>query len=1268
MTPVQLEARIAALRSSVRRLLALHGLSWVLGLIVPLIILAGLADWLFHLDGMIRAALLLSLIGGVLWLCYRYVLRPLFVRFADLDIAMRIEERWPGLNDRLASTIQFFHVAADDDRYGSLALREATVRQAVEEASAIDFREVIEPKPVLQALGLASGSLLLAALLVLVAPMSSRIAMRRLVLPFGAQAWPQRTHLVLDERETMLKVALAIPLHWVSRVRPGDRIPESARATYHFADGEEASEPLRSMEGGEFRGRIESVNQPFRFSVTAGDDLNSIRDVDVKVVPPPTLKSLVIRVVSPPYTGLASQVLAPGLTQLRALEGTQLELDALANKPLADAELRLGDKPAGAALVFDQARTRFKTALTVKESFTFWFDLKDTEGFRSREAVRYDVRQFRDEAPRVVIEEPKTDRDVPSAATVPVRVTLDDDFGLHSARLIYRLATGDSEPHNEVAIPLLPVQQQGPEEATPIFVKHQEIGYRWDLAPLKLPVGTVITFHADARDFDTIKGPNVGKSREIRLRIVSKDDASRQVDEARRELREEIARVLTMQKQAITPVDDAIRTLTQTNRLQQKQRDDLNNAGMIQRQVTSRINNRDEGLSAKIRNRLDDFQNFKIANPEAQKQMEEMLARLGVIRDQHLGPAEQGLTRASKNLEQDAANQKPAQPPSGSNDQATKPTPSDPSGAKPSDTSRTNPSPSAKATKGGNQQGESTKGGNQQGESTKGGNQQGGQSRENAKPATPGNETQKPDSDLSRSALAEAKTNQKAIADELQKMLDSLSEFETYRGVVKDAKELVKQQEQAMKQAAESANKPDLMGKTPGELTPEQKADLSSLASRQSEIGKGLQNLLERMGEMAGRLNESDPLASSAMREAAEKNQKRGTVGKLGEAADQLEKNQMGQARSRQEQARNELRDLVDAIQNRRERELARLVKELKNAEAELAQTRARQAQNLKKTREAQQNQNANERREQLKRLAKEQAEIQKDLKRQLQKLAKLSADRAARAGQSASGKMSRAQANLDDDQGEDAGKEQEEALANLEDAQEELEETRRDAEEQLAVEQLARMGDQLKSLAERQEKIVSETASYEAQRRKNDDKLTMAQRAGVKGLGQVQTGLKEETAELIEKLDGAPVFALTLRRASQNMETVAKRLQETKTDKSTEEAARAASDRFKQLLESLKADAAANGAQGGGGGGGGAGGGGGGNGDGIPATAQLKLLKTLQQEINERTDSFDEKKRRNQKLNPEQTADLQRLGEEQGVLADLVRDLTRPKRDDGEE
>ncbi len=76
------------------------------------------------------------------------------------------------------------------------------------------------------------------------------------------------------------------------KVQPGDQIPDSARATYSFADGEEIVEPLRAAEGGEFTGRLETVNQPFRFSVAGGDDRSSIRDVEVKVVPPPALNRL----------------------------------------------------------------------------------------------------------------------------------------------------------------------------------------------------------------------------------------------------------------------------------------------------------------------------------------------------------------------------------------------------------------------------------------------------------------------------------------------------------------------------------------------------------------------------------------------------------------------------------------------------------------------------------------------------------------------------------------------------------------------------------------------------------------------------------------------------------------------------------------------------------------------------------------------------------------------------------------------------------------
>jgi hypothetical protein len=402
------------------------------------------------------------------------------------------------------------------------------------------------------------------------------------------------------------------------------------------------------------------------------------------------------------------------------------------------------------------------------------------------------------------------------------------------------------------------------------------------------------------------------------------------------------------------------------------------------------------------------------------------------------------------------------------------------------------------------------------------------------------------------------------------------------------------------------------------------------------------------------------------LREAAEQSRKQGTSAKMGEAGDQLERNQMGAARNSQEQARQELKELVDSIQDRRERELARLVKELKAAEAELNKLRQRQAENLKKTREARNNPDAKQRADQLKKLAKEQAEIQKELDRQLKRLAKLNAGGATRAGSRASGKMGQAQQDLDQDQGEQAEQNEDDTLTDLEEAQDEVEQARRDAEEQLAMEQLVKMADHIKSLSERQETIVKATGEYEKIRSEHDGQLTMPQRNGVRSLGRIQEGLKDETGELIEKLEGAPVFALTLKRAAANMEEVAGRLHTLKTDETTQRAAQSAAKRFQQLLESLKPDRAKEGGQQQGGGGGG--GGGGAGGDGIPPAAQIKMLKALQEEINERTEYYDELRRRKKELTPDQNAEIDRLQTDQGTLADLARDLTRPKRDDGED
>src|SRR5206468_2493267 len=142
---------------------------------------------------------------------------------------------------------------------------------------------------------------------------------------------------------------------------------------YRFGDGEAATEALRPDDQGVFHGRIEAVSRSFLFSVAAGDDLLPWRAV--AVVPPPALQAVTVRLVAPAYTRLAPQTLAPGRSQIRAVEGTQVQIDAVANKPLAAATLYRGETPAPGRVALAGDGLRLATGFTLADSAPFWFAL-----------------------------------------------------------------------------------------------------------------------------------------------------------------------------------------------------------------------------------------------------------------------------------------------------------------------------------------------------------------------------------------------------------------------------------------------------------------------------------------------------------------------------------------------------------------------------------------------------------------------------------------------------------------------------------------------------------------------------------------------------------------------------------------------------------------------------------------------------------------------------------------------------------------------------
>jgi hypothetical protein len=1287
-----LERRLATLRRQVRRLLAVQGLATVAASVLLAVLLTGLLDWLFHFSRELRFVLLLALAALAAWLVSRHVLAPLLVRFRDLDVALRIERRWPGLQDRLATTVQFLKLRHDGpsaaDRFGSAQLREETIRRTLAEVESIDFREVVDPRPARRALMSAALPAGLGLLLFALAPGLCRIALDRLFRPLASTQWPRQTHLaVLEPSDARPRLLRGEPFRLEVGVAPGELIPESGEVTYRFANGEVLTRRLGARLGGaggalpdRLTDRLAEVNQSFSFTIRAGDDETPPRAVEV--IPPPALTHARALLTPPPHTGEPASWVeplgghaAPGSTFAldRVVEGTVVEIQAAAGKPLAAVVLEPlaaapwtvpETAPAAPATTpeavapevsLDPSGTQIVARFTALASGTFSFALRDREGFssRPREAVRFALDAVADSPPSIHFEEPSGNRDLTPNAIVPLVIQASDDFGLTRVQLEIRVAqAGASEL---VALDPLPLWTPAEGEA-PHTIRDRAVRADWDLTALGLKPGMVLTIQAAALDNDGRLGPKVGRSREIQLRILDETKMGEQLDEQRRAFREELARILEMQRQAIRPVEDAGRALQQMDRLREEQRDALRTADTIQRQITGRVADPSEGLRGKVEKFLEDQANLRLANPGAREQMERMRQAIARVENDHLDPAERHLARAAAALDE-AARQgerdagRPGPP------DAARPTQS--SGERPAENPGANARPDRSSPP--DRQ-------NPAGAQTP--SQAGPPQKPDGQPTPsgdrPGGDEPDPSDTSPRAELSRAARDQSAIAEELQRMLDSLGEFETYRGMVQEAKNLLKEQREAAEAAARTAEEQGLEGKAPNELSPEQKADLANAAARQSAVGDDLRRLENKLEDVARGMEASDPLAAAALRESAANSRRRETASKASQAGEQLAGNQIGRARESQQDVEQGLKKLVDDLQNRRENEIARLVQELKSSEQALEELRQRQADNRRATARAAENPDQKARAEELAKLAREQREIEKELRRQLQKLQKLRADAASRTGQRVAERMSKAAQNQEADEADDAEEAQDEALAQLEDMQDEVEQARRDAEEQLAMEQLSRIQDDLANLGKRQDELVAQTEPYEKLAR--DNPLSRAQRRSVVGLGRAQDAIRAETDDLVASLDAAPVFALTLKRAADSMRDATSALRRGDATPEALLAQQAAARRFRQLLDALKPDQAGAGGGGGGAGGGGGGGGDGGGGDGIPGVAQLKLLKALQEEINERTESLDVARERKKTLTPEQEAEFARLEVEQRTVGDLARDLTRPRRSDGEE
>jgi hypothetical protein len=518
------------MRRRVRTLVLLAGLLRFATLLTGGVLLIGLVDWLVWLPAGVRLALTLVLLSSLGAVVMKHMVRPLSSPLQRVTLACRLERTLEPFSNRLSSAVQFL----ESPPLGSSHMMAEVIRRADADIDRADLDAAFSHRLLWKrSSGLIAPAVLL-ALLAVALPYWPRIALARMVYPFGNTLWPRSVEIIPLTHSS--KVCLGGDFTTEMRVGRGDK--PTLRAFVHTLrdDGHREVFPMQRGADGTYRWRLEGLLRNHRYWFEAGDDSTQSRPGLLEIVAPPAFESVVLKVQTPDYAPQQYEVRLPLDTgRVEVLAGSRLELEAQVNKPPwrnEDGTLEayvLTSRGEKLAFVQDSGSGALRRELIPTEPVDVLLQLRGKDGFWNESQPEYRIVPRPDRPPTISIIEPAASLDVTPQSSVNMWLSLSDDVRLASLVLRAQLAGAD-EP-----LPMLELNAQldratrdaeAPSDLqakSPSRQDRREVRYTWELGPLGLHPGDVVTYHLEVTDnfgLDGAPGHSVS-SAAMHLRVLS---------------------------------------------------------------------------------------------------------------------------------------------------------------------------------------------------------------------------------------------------------------------------------------------------------------------------------------------------------------------------------------------------------------------------------------------------------------------------------------------------------------------------------------------------------------------------------------------------------------------------------------------------------------------------------------------------------------------------------------------------------------------------
>ena len=417
-----------------------------------------------------------------------------------VETANRVGAHYPGIKDELANAVQLLN---ENNSNYSNQLVDAAFKNVYSKTENINFNSVVDFTSTKKMWKLYITTFIATIVLVFFIPSLQSAAIRLINYNKNYTPPPKFVFEITPGNKEVTKGDnITITIKAVGEQPKEISLMEKAEEQTDFLGKALSPDSL-----GIFTYYINNVKSSLEYFVAA--EYITSEKYKISVINRPIISNIELTVTPPAYTHLPEQTQKDN-GNVTALIGSKIKLTMSSSRELSNAAVVFNDSTSKQMKInFARAFTEF----SVTKETDYHILIADLQGFSNINPITYSIKPLTDENPSIEMISPNENIKLGNQSKISLVSKISDDYGFSKMNLSFRLSASKyrqtTEEFTQVPITISNLQ------------KEEEVYFVWDLAPLVLAEGEVLSYYFEIFDNDNISGPKSTKTKQFTITVPS---------------------------------------------------------------------------------------------------------------------------------------------------------------------------------------------------------------------------------------------------------------------------------------------------------------------------------------------------------------------------------------------------------------------------------------------------------------------------------------------------------------------------------------------------------------------------------------------------------------------------------------------------------------------------------------------------------------------------------------------------------------------------